>query len=143
MITLKELVDIQPLTDKKDIEIITDWFIENEMESKGIDLMNILAKSKMDKQSLELRKIKGDLSMYAGSSILCKKFGNEVGGKLDHIIHLFIAGFDIENDYPKQFEWLCETIPTLKCPTIFWRDFYDWLKSKQIYFSEDKNGTND
>lgn len=138
MITLKELVEMQKYNQKTDTEIIIDYYVQNDLESEGINLMNILAKAKCDKLSDELNKVKGDLLMYAGSSILYKKFGNEVGGQLDHIIHLFIAGFDIENDYPKHFEWLCETIPTLKCPTIFWRDFYDWLKSKQIYFSEDK-----
>ena len=137
MITLKELVNMQQLNNKEDIEIILDWFIENEMESEGINLMNILAKSKCDRLSDELGKLKGNLSMYGGADILYKTFGNEIGGRLNTIITLFIIGYDIEQCYPGHFEWLTETIPTLKCPKIFWRDFYDWLISKEIYFKGD------
>ncbi len=134
MITLKELVNMQPLTQKTDFEIITDYFIQNDLESKGIDLMNILAKAKCDKLSNELGKVKGNLSMYGGADVLYKHFGNKIGGKLNHIITLFILGYDIEKDYPTCFEWLKETIPTLKCPKIFWKEFYEWLASKEIYF---------
>lgn len=140
MVELKELVSMQQFNGKTDFEIIRDWFIDNEAEGEGINLMNILAKNKIDKQALQLRKIKGNLSMYAGDSTLFKKFGNEIGGRLNHIIHLFLADYDIEKDYPQHFEWLKKNIPTLKCPDIFWSDFYNYLKSKQIYFlGENKN----
>ena len=134
MVTLKELVQMQQFDNKEDIEIIRDWFIQNEMESEGINLMNILAKSKSDKLSDELGKLKGNLSMYGGADILYKYFGNKIGGKLNHIIILFILGYDIEKDYADYFKWLKETIPTLKCPKIFWREFAEWLNSKGIYF---------
>lgn len=138
MITLKELVLMQPITGKEDIEMITDWFIENDKESEGISLMNILAKAKCDKVENRLAKVMGDMTMYGGADVLYKTFGNEVGGRLNHIITLFILGYDIEKDYPSYFEWLKETIPTLKQPKIFWREFAEWLESKGIYFKGDK-----
>lgn len=134
MITLKELVAMQQFNQKTDTEIIVDYFVENELESEGINLMNILAKSKCDRLSNELGKLKGNLSMYGGADILFKEYGNKIGGRLNTIIILFIIGYDIEKDYVGHFEWLKETIPTLKCPKIFWKDFYDWLVSKEIYF---------
>lgn len=139
MITLKELVAMQSLNQKTDIEIIVDYFTINELESEGINLMNVLAKSKCDRLSSELGKLKGNLSMYGGADILYKEFGLKVGGRLNTIIMLFILGFDIENVYKGHFEWLKETIPTLKCPKIFWKDFYDWLVSKEIYFKGEKD----
>lgn len=72
--------------------------------------------------------------MYAGTDILFKEYKPEIASKLNHIIVLYILGLDIEQYYPQHIEWLKETIPTLKCPTVFWRDFYEWLKSKGIYF---------
>lgn len=139
--TLKELVAMQSLSQKTDIEVIIDYFIINEQESEGINLMNVLAKSKCDRLSNELGKLKGDLSMYGGADVLYKEFGFEVGGRLNTIIILFILGFDIENIYQGHFEWLQKTIPTLKCPKIFWKDFYEWLQSKGIYFKNDQNAT--
>ena len=70
MITLKELVAMQSLNQKTDIEIIVDYFTINELESEGINLMNLLAKSKCDRLSSELGKLKGNLSMYGGADIL-------------------------------------------------------------------------
>lgn len=134
MITLKELVKMQQFNQKTDTEIIIDYYVQNDLESEGINLMNILAKAKCDKLSDELGKVKGGLLMYGGSDVLYSKFGNKIGGRLNHIIILYIIGYDIEKDYPQHFEWLKETIPTLKCPKIFWRDFYDWLADKGIYF---------
>ena len=72
--------------------------------------------------------------MYAGTDILFKEYKPEIASKLNHIIILYILGLDIEKYYPQHIEWLKETIPTLKCPPVFWRDFYEWLKSKGIYF---------
>ena len=134
MVTLKELVEMQRFTGKTDTEIIIEYMVVNDLESEGINLMNILAKNKCDKLSDELGRVKGGLTLYGGADILYKKFGNKVGGKLNHIIILFILGYDIEKEYPTHFEWLKETIPTLKCPKVFWRDFYNWLTDKEIYF---------
>ena len=91
MKTLKELVAMQTFTGKSDLDIIQDWFVENEMESEGIDLMNRLAKIKIDKQSFELGKLKGSLSMYGGTDVLYKEFGNKIGGKLDKISGIAVA----------------------------------------------------
>ena len=47
MKSLKELVAYQDLSGKQDIEIIFDWFAENDMEIEGISLMEKLAKNKV------------------------------------------------------------------------------------------------
>lgn len=134
MITLRELVAMQSLNQKSDFEIIIDYFVENGLESKGIDIMNILSREKCDKLENELGRIKGSLSMYAGAETLFKEFGFDIGSRLNNIITIFILGFDIEKEYPNSFEWLKETIPTLKQPKIFWKYFADWLNEKGIYF---------
>lgn len=134
MKSLKELVAYQDLSGKQDIEIIFDWFAENDMEIEGISLMEKLAKNKANRLSNEIDRIKGNMSMYAGTDILFREYKPEIASKLNHIIVLYILGLDIEQYYPQHIKWLKETIPTLKCPSVFWRDFYEWLKSKGIYF---------
>lgn len=138
---LRDFVYMQQFNQKTDIEVIIDYFVENGLESKGIDLMNILSKAKCDKLENELGSIKGNLTMYGGAEVLYKEFGIDIGGKLNRIIVLFILGFDIEKEYPPHYEWLKETIPTLKQPKIFWRYFADWLNDNGIYFKNDKNKT--
>ena len=134
MKSLKELVAYQNLSGKQDIEIIFDWFAENNMEIEGISLMEKLATNKANRLANEIDRIKSNMSMYAGTDILFREYKSEIASKLNHIIVLYILGLDIEQYYPQHIKWLKETIPTLKYPSIFWRDFYEWLKSKGIYF---------
>lgn len=134
MKSLKELVAYQNLSGKKDIEIICNWFTENNMEIEGISLMEKLATNKANRLTNEIDRIKSNMSMYAGTDILFREYKSEIASKLNHIIVLYILGLDIEQYYPQHIKWLKETIPTLKCPSVFWRDFYEWLKSKGIYF---------
>ena len=134
MKSLRELVNMQTLTGESDFEIIYDWFIENDKELEGITLMEKLATNKANRLANEIDRIKGNMSMYAGTDILFKEYKPEIASKLNHIIVLYILGLDIGQYYPQHIEWLKETIPTLECPTVFWRDFYEWLKSKGIYF---------
>lgn len=134
MKSLKELVAYQNLSGKQDIEIIFDWFTENNMEIEGISLMEKLATNKANRLANEIDRIKSNMSMYAGTDILFREYKSEIASKLNHIIVLYILGLDIEQYYPQHIKWLKETIPTLKCPSVFWRDFYEWLKSKGIYF---------
>ena len=139
MKSLKELVSYQNLSGKQDIEIIFDWFAENNMEIEGISLMEKLATNKANRLANEIDRIKSNMSMYAGTDILFREYKSEIASKLSHIIVLYILGLDIEQYYPQHIEWLKETIPTLKCPSVFWRDFYEWLKSKGIYFKGEKD----
>lgn len=138
MKSLRELVNMQTLTGETDLEIIYDWFTENNMEIEGITLMEKLATNKANRLANEIDRIRGNMSMYAGTDILFKEYKPEIASKLNHIIVLYILGLDIEQYYPQHIEWLKETIPTLECPTVFWRDFDEWLKSKGIYFKGGK-----
>ena len=49
MITLKQLLSVQPLTGASDIEIIQTYFVENDLEEEGMDLIHKLTKSKIEK----------------------------------------------------------------------------------------------
>ena len=105
------------------------------MESrKGIEIISKISKLEIDKKSNRLEKIKADLSMYMGDYDLVKHFGKDIGITMASIIHNFIGGYDIEKEMPTSFKWLQNTVPTLELPKVFWKDFYEWLKEKGIYF---------
>lgn len=101
MKSLKELVAYQNLSGKQDIEIIFDWFAENNMEIEGISLMEKLATNKANRLANEIDRIKSNMSMYAGTDILFREYKSEIASKLNHIIVLYILGLDIEQYYPQ------------------------------------------
>ena len=105
MKSLKELIAYQNLSGKQDIEIIYDWFAENNMEIEGISLMEKLATNKANRLANEIDRITGNMSMYAGTDILFREYKPEIASKLNHIIVLYILGFDIEKYYPQHIEW--------------------------------------
>ena len=49
MKTLKEYIDIQRFTGMSDIEIITSYFIDNDIEEEAMELSHNLAKAKIEK----------------------------------------------------------------------------------------------
>lgn len=140
MKSLKELVAMQGISGRTDTEIIAQWYDENDMALAGIEIVYNIAKEKIKSIERSINWIVGDLSMYDGTECLVKAFGIEDGIKLDKVTRLWImehrANKDFEIDYPKQFEWLKEFIPTKKQPLVFWRNFIDWLNYKGIYFKD-------
>lgn len=137
MKTLQELINLIGRTDgKNDLKVIEQWFIINDKESDGINLMNTLAKSKVEK----LECIVDRTSLYQGlAQGLCENYGTEIGGQLHDIMLLFLLGYDIENEYPHHFDWLKFTIPKLKQTVPFCVPFRVWMEGKGIEFGEKIN----
>lgn len=137
MKTLQELINLIGRTDgKNDLKVIEQWFIINDKESDGIDLISTLSKSKVDKLDCIINRA----SFYQGvAEGLCKNYGTEIGGRLYDITLLFLLGHDIENEYPHHFDWLRFTVPQLKQTAPFCMPFRVWMKSKGIEFGEEIN----
>lgn len=53
MITLKDLVTEQQISDRTDIEVIQNFFRLNDMEEDGIDLISEFTKSKITKLKMK------------------------------------------------------------------------------------------
>ena len=144
IVPLKQLIEMQSFSGMSDIDIIEEYFILNGMESEGIELIGKLAKNKCDDLNNELFKVKSNINQFicGSGSFIYRTFNIEIAEKLNHIIAIFIAGYDIEKEFPQNFKWLQETIPTLEKPIIFWRDFDEYLISKGIKFKEKENKKN-
>ena len=142
MTTLKDLVLQQKLTGETDSQIIVRWFTENNLTTEGMEIMYNLAKHKIEDDEWRYGKLVGDLSMYGATQELIKEFGIKDGTKLDFIIRNYIIckrlDQNFEEKYPQFIEWLKENIPKHKRPFVFWRDFAEWLESKEIYFKDGK-----
>ena len=55
MPTLKEFIDKQSFTGYNDIDIIREWFCQNDCEEIGIELISMLNKSKIDKLDKQIK----------------------------------------------------------------------------------------
>lgn len=140
MITLRELVMLQKLTGETDSQIVTRWFIENNLTTEGMEIMYNLAKHKIEDDEWRYGNLVGDMHMYGATESVIKEFGIKDGVKLDDIIRNYIickrTGENFEERYPQFIEWLKENIPQHKLPFVFWRDFADYLESKEICWKD-------
>ena len=124
MITLRELLDKYEgfYSDK---EIIVEYFVQNNMEYEGMNLLISLAKNKTQKVQNELDYIKSWIPVKID---MTKVHGyKEVGEKLNQIITCQICGFELPNDL---LEWAKENIPNMKLPQLMFMDTVKWLKEK-------------
>ena len=144
MKTLKELIEWQYLTGASDEEIIAQWYLNNDMAEKGIEIITRLATDKIKQQKETLAWLHGDLTMYGGNRYMIENYGVENGCKMNEAITFWIITTrmcrNFEEDYPSIVEWLKRFVPTVKQPFIIWRAFADWLEEKGIYFKDQKKG---
>lgn len=131
---------LQELTGETDSQIVTRWFTENNLTTEGMEIMYNLAKHKIEDDEWRYGCLVSDMHMYGATESLIKEFGRKDGVKLDNIIRNYIickrTGENFEERYPQFIEWLKEKIPQHNLPKMFWRDFADYLESKEIYWKD-------
>ena len=147
MVTLKDLVSRQRFSGETDSELIVEWFVENNLVEKGIEMISQMALRKFKDDELKYGRLAGDLRLYGATESLIKNFGKKDGFMCDYICRCWIIssrlGENFEELYPQHIEWLKEVIPTKNRPFVFWRDFADYLHSLNIYFKDEKEKAND
>ena len=138
MTTLKELTSTQKYTGLSDIDIIKAWFIDNNMESEGINLMAELSKSKFDKVYLQLKNAQTWIpivpDVYESNKSMKNKVSKEEGKYLNKITQSFLLGLDLDDDL---LNWAKNNIPNIKTPTVIFVPMVKWLKGKyKIEFTD-------
>ena len=128
MISLKELIDIQPLTHMSDLEIIREWFCQNNREQDGLELIAQLSKSKTDKLENQLNYARTWIpvvpDVYHGNN---KKVTIEIAEKLNKIAKLHLLGMPLAGDL---LNWANEVIPTIDTPKVIFVPMVEWLRSE-------------
>lgn len=131
MTTLKELISTQKYTGLSDIEIIKAWFIDNDKESEGINLMAELSKSKFDKVYLQLKNAQTWIpivpDVYESNKSTKYKVSEEEGKYLNKITQRFLLGLDLNDDL---LNWAKINIPNMNTPTVIFAPMVKWLKDK-------------
>ena len=134
MIKLKDLITKYEglLSDEA---IILEWFKQNNTEEKGIDMISLLAQSKIKKLQTQLDYIQTwGSSLIDMTKVLKPK---EYGEKLNKIIKCQVFGFDLPKDL---LDWARQNIPKMKLPNFMFIDTVNWLKEKYGILFEDELG---
>ena len=135
-ISLKELIKYQEFADISDLGIIKEWFIRNNREAEGIELIAELSKS----QAKKLESILCNARMWIPT--LSNTFQNlrtevseEFALKFNIICNMYLLNMDLSDSL---LEWAKETIPKLKTPSVIFRPALEWLKEKYGVEFKDK-----
>ena len=133
MKTLKEYTDMQKLTGETDMEIITAYFVDNDMEEEMMEVSHNLAKAKIEK--LRARKhIIEEWAYIMPSDYLYKTYQVETATmlhrvELDYLVNGKVTGY--------RLKWAKENLSTIKEPRLYFQPCAIWLKEQGIKFKED------
>lgn len=138
MTTLEELVSAQKYTNLSDIDIIKIWFIDNDKESEGINLIAELSKSQFDKIYLQLKNAQTWIptvpDVYESNKSMKNKVSKEEGKYLNKITQSFLLGLDLNDDL---LNWAKNNISNINTPTVIFVPMVKWLKDKyKIEFAD-------
>ena len=132
MISLKEYVDWQKFTDMNDMEIITQYFIDNDMEEEAMELSHNLAKAKINKMRHRQDIIK-TWSYTIPSEYLYEKYPIDIATMLHRIELDYIVNGAVTN---KRLEWARENLPNIKEPDVYFQPCINWLAERCIKFKD-------
>jgi hypothetical protein len=129
---LKEYIEFQKFTDISDMEIITKYFIDNDMEEEAMELSHNLAKAKIEKMKHRQHIIK-EWTYYLPSEYLYKKYSLDIATKLHRIELDYIVNGEVTDT---RLKWAKENIPNIKLPEVYFNPCVEWLAEKGIKFKE-------
>ncbi len=134
--TLKELIFLQDLSfgKRSDLDIIYEWFIRNNKEQEGLDLIPRLAKSQAEKIKNKYDYAKSWIPMLPDLNRIIKD--KQVAEHLNRLQQYCALDYPLENN-EKELQWAKESIHNkMKVPTMFFRPTIDYLKKYGIEFLE-------
>lgn len=137
MITLETLVKDQCFTKMTDIQIITTFLKENDMEEEALDIIYDITKEKIRKIKEEQRMTRTWLSMIP-SKYLYETYDLDTADML-HAIELDFISYGCKRLTTRYLEWAKKNIPNIEMPKIYYRPLVVWLdKEHGIRFIDKK-----
>lgn len=136
MVTLKDLLNYQPLTGASDIEIIQAYFVENDLEEEGMDLIHKLTKSKIEKMKRRQYMVE-EWTPRLPSKYLYENYDLNTADMLHSLELDYLAnGGKLSDSFLK---WAKENVPNIIQPEVYFFPLVDWLGERNIKFIERNN----
>lgn len=134
--SLEQLVEINKITCFPDIQVIKEWFVQNNMEEEGIKLLSELSYSKTTKLEASLNSIRTwDLSLVDVRKNIKNEpenYSEEVADNLTMLERAGLLNVDLTNY--SLYEWAKENIPNINCPETYYIPTFHYLAKYGIYF---------
>lgn len=127
---LKDYTDWQKFTDMSDIEIITAFFIDNDMEEEAMEITHKLAKSKIEKMRHRHHIIK-EWAYAIPSEYLYENYPLNIASRLHRIELDYIVNGKVSDS---RLEWAKQNVPNIKMPECYFMPCMDWLEKQGIKF---------
>ena len=135
MITLDKLLHEQKYNGMSDIGIIRAFFELNDLEEEGLDLIQELTQSKINKLKYNQR-IMCEWTSYLPSKYLYENYDLEIADML-HTLELDFLSHGSQLSYGR-LQWARENIPNIKLPQLYFRPLIEWLDKEGIRFKSEK-----
>ena len=135
MITLKQLVDEQNFTGLSDVDVIRKFFVLNDMEEEGMDLIHTLTKSKVEKLKHKNRVVE-EWASHLPAKYLYENYDLDTADRL-HTLELDYLSHGCELS-DSLLAWARENIPNIKMPQVYFRPLIEYLDDKGIRFKGEK-----
>lgn len=126
--TLKRLIELHPY--KNDIEIISQWFVENNSECEGLKLISRLAQAQVKKVTDKYEFILRGLPYVGLGATENKTYSN-----LAMLERLALGELNLES-FTNLYAWAKEEIPKMIIPNVFYAPTIDYLKKYGIVFKD-------
>lgn len=132
MKTLKEYTDMQKLTGATDMEIITAYFIDNDMEEEMMEISHNLAKAKIEKMRARNHIIE-EWTYTIPSDYLYEKYPVKTATmlhriELDYIVNGKVTG--------ARLDWAKKNFHTIEEPSVYFQPCVRWLREQGIEFRD-------
>lgn len=129
---LKEYTDWQKATGMTDMEIITAYLIDNNMEEEAMEVVYKIAKAKIEK----LRDRDYIVKTWAytiPSDYLYEKYSVKIATMLHRIELDYIVNGEVTDS---RLAWAKENFPNIKMPFVYFRPCVEWLEAQGIKFKD-------
>ena len=131
MITLEQLVKEQKFTGMSDIGVIRTFFDMNDMEEEGMDLIQELTKSKVEKLKRRQRQVE-EWTSHLPSKYLYENYDLDIADRLHNLELDYLShGCELSSC---RLKWAEENIPNIKKPYFYFQPLVEYLDSKDIRF---------
>lgn len=129
---LKDYIGLQKFTGMSDMEIITAYFIDNDIEEEAMEVSHKLAKVKIEKMK-QREDIIRTWAYTIPSDYLYENYPVDIAGMLHRIELDYIVNGKVTGN---RLNWAKENFENIEMPSVYFQPCLGWLEKHDVRFKE-------